>query len=64
MANDQRERNEEETNLGSGEILGEDGTDLGPDRGAGVHYQGNQNVDISFDRVRNSSVARGDDNFK
>src|SRR4029077_11432695 len=40
---DQREWNEKKTNLRSGEILGEDGTDLGADRGAGVHYQGNQN---------------------
>ena len=55
---------EEKADLRAGEVLGEDRADLGADGCAGVHDESDEDVDIAFEGMAESSVTRGDDNFK
>src|SRR5205085_8201683 len=44
---DQRQWHESEPDLGTGEILGRDRADLRTNRGAGVHDERDQNIDVA-----------------
>src|SRR5258705_10443934 len=61
---DQRQRDERHPDPRTDNKLGERGADLRSDRGSGMHYQGSQNIHVSFKGMRQGAVARQNDNFE
>ena len=61
---DQRQWDESQPNLRTGEVLRGNSADLRANGRAGVHNQRDQNVHITFNRVAKCAVAGGDDNFE
>src|SRR3954463_12396531 len=54
---DQRQRDKGEPDFGAGEILGRDRSDLRANRRSGMHDEGDQNIDVAFERVTERSIA-------
>src|SRR5439155_8564623 len=61
---DQWQRHKSEPDFRTGKILGSYHTYLRADDCAGVHNQGDQNIDVALDRVSERSVTGGDDDLK
>ena len=54
---DERKRNKGEPNFRASKLLGGDRADLRTHGGAGIHHQGDQNIDVALDRVGECPIA-------